>query len=172
MRKSRYRWLLIIGLLAVLSLGVGIAIKPRPTVTQGITVSFAGYTNPPNSTWRFALFSLGNPNGFPVRWRNNWVEVEGVPYNKAPIVNRSLPWFSNPTLKAGASLTVAVGQPNDDGRWRFTMVWVRYTWRERIFDFARVHRLPVQFGRLALVQPQQIYNPANNLTNCSAWLTK
>ncbi len=137
---------------------------------RGVTVSFLGYTNLPNNSTRFALFSLHSQDTVATRWRGNWVEVEGLSYNKAPTVNVNLPWFSGTTLKQGDSLTIAVGEPAEARRWRFNVLSSRYALRERALDFAMKHKLPIGIGRFSVIDSQGILNPTNCTTNTSVWL--
>ena len=128
MRHPQYRCLILLILSVLLILLVVRLPNEHASVSRGITISLTGYTNLPNNTTRFALFSLHNQDSLPIRWRGNWVEVEDSQYNKAPTINRSLPWFTALTLKRGDSLTVAVGEP-EEGRWRFSVLCSRYTLR-------------------------------------------
>src|ERR1017187_8745077 len=63
----------------------------RSATTNAVAMTFVGYTNPPGNRLRFALFSVSNEAPYTVRWRGNWVEVEGNPNHLARTVNPSLP---------------------------------------------------------------------------------
>ena len=141
-----------------------------PATCRGIVISFAGYTNLPNDTLRFALFSVSNQDSAPIRLRGNWVEVEGVQYPKAPTINPGLPWSTGPTLKRGVSLALAVGEPSEAGRWRFCLRFSPCTLKERLLDYAFKHNLPTKLGPLLILDSQQILNPTNFITNYSPWL--
>src|SRR5438445_235200 len=141
----RYRRLYGLALIAGLAILMFI-LGHRPTTGRGIVVSFGGYTNLPNATLRFALFSVSNQDSATIRWRGNWVEVEGVQYQKGPTINPGLPWSTRPTLKRGVSLALAVGEPSEAGRWRFCLRFSRYTLKERLLDYAFKHNLPMKLG--------------------------
>ena len=164
--------MLILVLIAALVLVVASLVSKRQSGKAGLALSFAGYTNLPNNPTRFALFSMHNQESLPFRWRGNWVEVEGSPCNKAPVINPSLPSFSAPVLNRGHELTVAIGEPLEESRWRFVVLWSRYGLKERALDFAMKHRLPAGLGRLSIIDAQQILNPTNFITNSSIWLAK
>src|SRR5260221_13063 len=105
MRARPYLWLVFLVIAWLVTL-VGGSVNKQPPGHRSIVFSFSGYTNLPNNATRFAFFSIHSQDSLTVRWRGNWVEVEGLQYNKAPTVNHSLPWFTAPTLKSGDSLTV------------------------------------------------------------------
>ncbi len=176
MRAPNKRWIPLVVLVAVL-LVVFLSLRGHPRATaSAVAMTFVGYTNPPGSDLRFALFSVSNQAPYAVRWRGSWVEVEGSPYHKAGTINPSLPGFTRePALKAGGSLSLAIGEPfyaSESGRWRFAMSFVIYTWRERWFDFSARHKLPLRLGSLVIVDAQRMLSPSNNATVTTAWLTK
>lgn len=70
------------------------------------------------------------------------------------------------------AIIVAIGEPAEEGRWRFAVLWGRYTLKARLLDFASKHKLPTGVGRFSFLDAQQIFNPANYATNSSTWLTK
>jgi hypothetical protein len=142
------------------------------SASRGVAISFIGYTNPPNNARTFALLSLSNQDSGAIRWWGYFVEVEGNGGYKAPTINRSLPWFKGLTLNGGESLTIAVGDPQEDAPWRFTTLWSPYTFRSRLLDFARVHKLPLRIGRVRLLDTQQMLTLTNFMTNSSVWLGK
>jgi len=173
---ARYKRL---GLVAVLVLILLVAILSRrnPSATSSaIGMTFLGYTNLPGNDLRFALFSASNQAAYAIRWRGDWVEVEGSQYFKARTVNSSLPGNSyEPVLKGGQSLMLAVGEPfnaSETGRWRFAMSFTRYAWRERWLDFSLRHKLPLGFGPVLLIDAHRILDPSNNVTASTAWLAK
>lgn len=172
MRARPYLWLLVFLVIAGLVTVVVSLVNKHAPGDRGIVVSFSGYTNLPNNATRFAIFSIHNQDSLAVRWRGNWVEVEGLQHNKAPTVNHSLPWFTAPTLRSGDSLTVAVGEPSDGGRWRLSVLRSRYKLKERCLDFVMTHKWPTGIGRLSLLNAQQILSPTNCVTNSSVWLEK
>jgi hypothetical protein len=175
--RARYkRWKLLAALAAILLFAfLTLSHGPRAT-TSAVAITFVGYTNPPDSDLRFVLFSVSNRAPFAVRWHGSWVEIEGDPGPKAETINRSLPGFTRqPTLKAGAALSLAIGEPlydSETARWRFAMSFTRYTWRERWFEFSVRHKLPLRLGSLVLVDTERIFNPSNNVTVATAWLKK
>ncbi len=171
-RSQRCRWLLFFVLIAALVLLVASLAFRRGPGRRGIIMSFSGYTNLPNNSMRFALFSISNQDSSAIVWRGSWVEVEGSQYHKAPGMNPHLPFFAAPTLGAGSSLTVAIGEPLDEGRWRFAVLWARYTFKARLLDFASKHKLPTGVGRFSFLDVQQVLNPTNYMTNSSTWLTR
>jgi len=171
-RIRQRRWLLALVLIAAPVLLVVSLTAKRQSGTGGLVLSFVGYTNLPNNATRFALFSMRNQAPLPIRWRGNWVELEGSQYNNAPVINPSLPFFSNPMMKRGGELTVAIGEPLEEGRWRFAVLWSPYGLKERALDFAMKHRLPTRIGRWSVIDAQQILNPTNFVTNSSTWLAK
>jgi hypothetical protein len=122
----------------------------RSATANAVAMTFVGYTNPPGNRLRFALFSVSNQAPYKVRWRGNWVEVEGNPSYWARTVNPSLPGYTFASvLKVGESLRLAVGEPSnasETGRWRLAMSFSRYTWRERWFDFSLRHKLPLRLA--------------------------
>ncbi len=148
----------------------------RSATANAVAMTFVGYTNPPGNRLRFALFSVSNQAPYTVRWRGNWVEVEGNPSRWARTVNPSLPGYSFPNvLKVGESLRLAVGEPTDASEtqgWRYAMSFARYTWRERWLDLSFRHKLPLKLGPIVMVDAQRVLNPSNNVTVTSAWLRK
>lgn len=151
------------------------ALMGRRGMRDALTTTFAGYTNAPGSSLRFALFCASNSTSHNIRWRGCWVEIEGSPYHKAPIMNPSLPGFSYPTvLKTGEKLQFAIGEPISDepGRWRFVTSFSRYTMGARWLDFSLQHKLPPWLNRIVLVDQQRRLNPSNNVESATAWLAK
>lgn len=146
-----------------------------PTASA-IEMTFVGYTNPPGNGLRFALFAVSNRTTYAVRWRGDWVEVEGNQEHKAQTVNPSLPGYPGtygPVLKGGASLTLAIGEPSENKRWRYTKSWSRYSWQWRWRDFSFRHRwLPLKLGPVALIDDQRLLSPSNCVTVSTAWLVK
>lgn len=169
---ARYRWLLVLVLVAGLVLLLGSLAARRRPGKRGVIISFSGYTNLPNNAMRFALFSISNQDSSAIVWRGSWVEVEGSPNHKAPGMNPNLPFFAAPTLRSGGALAVAIGEPLEEGRWRFSVLSGRYALKVRLLDFASKHKLPTRVGRFSFLDAQQILNPTNYVTNSSAWLTK
>jgi len=150
--------------------------RSNPTATaSAVAITFGGYTNSPTGR-RFALFSVSNHAGYTARWRNDWVEVDGNPNHQAKITDPSLPGSTyDPVLKAGESLTLAVGEPNDASEiapWRLAMSFSRYTIRERWLDFSLRHRLPLGVGPFVLVDAQKILSPSNRVTVTTEWISK
>jgi hypothetical protein len=146
-----------------------------PATASAVEMTFVGYTNPPGNGLRFALFSVSNRTTRAIRWRDSgWVEIEGSQEHKGVTVNPSLPGYPGsygPVLKGGASLTLAVGEPSDNKRWRFAMSLSRYSWEERWFDFSFRHRwLPVKLGPVTLVDTDRILSRSNFVTVSTAWL--
>src|SRR5687767_10215857 len=107
------RWRLILILPARLGC-VLLAIRtPPPTTPSAVAVQFVGYTNRPNDALRFPLFSVSNQASYAIRWRGNWVELEGSQDHKAETLNPGLPGYTyDPVLKIGESLEFAVGEPS------------------------------------------------------------
>jgi hypothetical protein len=171
-RSQRYRWLLILVLVSALVLLVASLAARRGPGRRGVIMSFSGYTNLPNNSLRFALFSISNQDSAAIVWRGSWVEVEGSQSLKAPVMNPNLPFFPARTLRGGGSVTMATGEPVEEGRWRFSVLWGRYTLKVWLLDFASKHNLPMGVGRFSFLDPQQILNPTNYVTNSSPWLTK
>ena len=156
--------------------GPGYRGSGRSPTANAVAMTFVGYTNPPGNWLRFALFSVSNQAPYTVRWRGNWVEVEGNPSHWARTVNPSLPGytFAN-VLKVRESLRLAVGEPSnasETGRWRLALSFSRYTWRERWLDLSFRHKLPLRLGPIVLADPQRILNPSNSVTVTTAWLTE
>ena len=175
--RARYkRWGLVAALVVVFAVVI-FSIRSHPSATSSaIEMTFVGYTNLPGNDLRFALFSVSNQAAYAIRWRGDWVEVEGSQNHKGRTVNSSLPGYTyEPVLKAGASLEFAVGEPFyafETGRWRFSMSFSRYSVRERWFDFSSRHKLPLKLGPLVLVDSQRILSPSNRIIVSTAWLTK
>ena len=175
--RARYkRWGLVATLVVILAVVI-FSIRSDPSATSSaIEMKFVGYTNLPGNDLRFALFSVSNQTAYAIRWRGDWVEVEGSQNHKGRTVNSSLPGYTyKPVLKAGASLEFAVGEPfyaSETGRWRFSMSFSRYSVRERWFDFSSRHKLPLKLGPVVLVDSQRILSPSNQVTVSTAWLTK
>jgi len=176
-KRVRLSIVLLITLVCVIAWQV---LRLRQPVGQSerasaVAMTFVGYTNPPVGHTRFALFSLSNQAPYAVRWRGSWTELEGNPNHMARVTNRSLPCSYEPVLKAGASLTLAVGEPVDASetrRWRFAMLFSRYRWRERWLDFSFRHKLPLRLGKIMLVDAQRVLSPTNCVTVTTAWFGK
>jgi hypothetical protein len=148
----------------------------RSATASAVKMTLAGYTNFPANQRRFALFSVSNQAPYAIRWRGDWVEVEGNPSHWARTIDSRFLGYSSytPVLKAGESLRLAVGEPSDDsetGHWRFAMSFSRYTWRQRWLDFSFRHKLPLSFGPIVLANDYQI-SLSNNVTVTTEWLTK
>jgi hypothetical protein len=119
----------------------------RPSPASGISVSFIGYTNAPNSAWRFALFSMTNRDRVALRLRGLSTEIEGRADLKAPTFNASLPWITRPNappspVKSGDHLIFAVGEPWEGGKWRVQVRYARSTIKEKLFMFRLTHSVP------------------------------
>lgn len=176
MRARHRRWVLISALVAMILIAL-LALSSRPRATgRAVAIAFLGYTNPPGSDTRFALFSVSNQAPYTVRWYGDWVEVEDVPYHKARIANPNLPGFTHaPVLEGGRSLLMAVGEPSDEpgnGRWRFGMLFSRYTWRAWWVDQSFRGKLPLKAGPFVLVDAQRVLNPSNHVTVTTEWLKR
>jgi hypothetical protein len=171
-RSRKYRWLWLLVFIATLVFLVMSLADRGGSAKDSVVISFLGYTNLPNNSTRFALFSLHNQDSLSCRWRGNWVELEGSQYNKAPTMNPTLPWFTGMTLKQGDKLIVAIGEPLEEGKWRFSVLHSRYKLKERLLDFAFKHKLPTGIGRFSIIDSQQILSPTNSITNSSPWLVK
>jgi hypothetical protein len=179
--RGRYKRRVVIAALVAVILIALLTLSSRPPATvSAIATAFLGYTNAPDSTTRFALFSVSNQAPYTVRWYGDSVEVEGVPsYHTGPTVHPNLPGFTRPpVLKAGRSIMMAVGEPYsqpavpDTDRWRFAMSFSRYTWRAWWVDQAFRGRLPLGVGPVVLVDARRILNPTNHVIVTTAWLTK
>jgi hypothetical protein len=159
--------------MAVLLLLLAALVTRRESLAtqDAVAITFAGYTNVPSNVVRFALFSVSNRAVYSVRWRGDWVEEEGSQVPKGRLVNPGLPGFSySRVLPPGLSLTLAVGEPFDSltGHWRFGMAFTRYTLRERLLDFSKKHKIPLEFGTTILVDASSI---TNRVTVTTEWLT-
>ena len=175
MRAGSKRWAIVAGIAAIL-VAVLLAMSRHPSAgPAALKMTFLGYTNAPNDNSRFALFSVSNLTGHDIRWWGEWLTVEGESDLRAKVVNPALPGYNvDPALRAGASVTLAVGDPFDapeTGRWRYTMEFSRYSLGMRWFDFAVLHRLPLKLGPITLVDEQRIWNPTNTVVVGSEWLT-
>lgn len=168
------RYALLSALVAIVLVVILSSRSDSPTTASAVEMTFVGYTNPPGNDLRFALFSVSNRTTYAVRWRGDWVEIEGSQERKGRTLDPSLPECSyGPVLKRGESLRLAVGQPSDNKRWRFTMSLSRYSWQERWFDLSFRHRwLPMKLGPVTLVDTDHILSRSNNVTVSTAWLTK
>ena len=165
------RCALLSALIAVLL--IVILSRSKSTTAGAIEMTFIGYTNLPGHVARFALFSVSNRATCAVRWRGDWVEVEGSQERKARTVNPGLPGYTyDPVLKSGGSLRLAVGEPSENGRWRFKMSWSRYSWQERWLNSSYRHGLPLKLGPVALIDSERISSPSNRVTASTAWLAK
>jgi hypothetical protein len=177
MKAHRKVWLvLVISFMALLLI---ISVAPdstTSTVSNAVTISFVGYTNPPGNVTRFALFWVSNAATCSIHWRNNWVEVEGHPDHMARTVNRTLPGYTyDAVLRSGRSMPMAVAEPFDStesGRWKFVMMYSPYRIQEWWLDLSFQHNLPLKLGPLVLVDSQRVLNPSNFVTINSEWLTK
>ena len=139
-------------------------------------MTFLGYTNLPGNNLRFALFSASNQAPYAIKRRGSWVEIEGTPDHKAETINPSLPGYPRePVLKPAGSFRVAIGEPSFDSerrRWRLSMSYAPYTWRERWFDFSLRRKLPLRLGSIVLVDTERLLSPTNNVTVATGWLTQ
>ena len=168
------RYALLSALVAILLVVILSSRSNSSATASAIEMIFVGYTNAPGNDLRFALFSVSNRTTYAVRWRGDWVEIEGSQEHMARTVDLSLPECRyGPALKRGESLRVAVGEPSDNKRWRFTMSLSRYSWQERWFDLSFRHRwLPMKLGPVTLVDTDRIMSRSNNVTVSTAWLAK
>jgi hypothetical protein len=91
MRALSKRWGFVAAIVVIVVVAILMTRRHPPATTSAIKMSFAGYTNAPNNTTRFALFSLSNLAGYDIRWRGDWVEVEGSSEKRARVVNPALP---------------------------------------------------------------------------------
>ncbi len=162
-------------ILALALVAIILVTRHHPLATaQAVDVRFVSYTNPPGNNLRFALFSVSNQASYSVRWRGDWVEVEGSPYRKARTVNPKLPGYQyEPVLRAGEVLNFAVGEPlfdSEPARWRLCLSFSRYTPSERWLDFSFKHKVPFLLRRIVRVDSQQILSSSNHVTASSAWL--
>ena len=165
MRMISRRFLAMAFVIAlIVAVAILFFIRVKPAAPTSLSASFAGYTNLPNNHLRFALFTITNFDRLPLRWRGVVTEVEGDNNLKAPIVNPSLPWITPTPLKPGSSMMLAVGEPLDGERWRVQLRFSRCTFRERLYQFAIVHRVPPPFSRL-------IPNMPPIQTTNTVWLT-
>lgn len=138
--------LAILVLLAVALANIYRSASPNQR-NPSLVISFLGYTNPPGKRSTFALFQIQNQNRFPIRLGQKWSEVEGSPFQNAPVMNPTLPWFNNSgslSLRRAEALLVAVGEPHqatEDGRkrWRFSMMSQHYPLRQILFDQSYSH---------------------------------
>ena len=174
--NSPKRWGAILGLIVILAGALVMMCRPPRATSNAIAMTFIGYTNLPGNQLRFALFSVSNQALHAVRWRGDWVEVEGEQNHRAKTVSSSLPGYTYaPVLKAGGNGEFAVGEPfraTESGRWRFSMSFSRYSPQERWFDFSLRHKLPMKIGPLVLVDSERILSRSNHVTVSTEWLTK
>ncbi|HXJ56187.1 MAG TPA: hypothetical protein VNU68_05935 [Verrucomicrobiae bacterium] len=170
MAKHYRRWGLVGAFVVILAVLLFKGIGKNAARPDDIAIRFVGYTNQPGNYLRFALLSVANNSAYTIRWHGDWVEIEGSPDRKGRTVNASLPGYTyGPLLKAGQTLTLAVGEPSEAGRWRLDMSFSRYTWRKRWLDFSFRHKLSLG---LRLVDSQQLLDPTNHVTASSGWLAK
>ena len=163
MHARRYIW---IGLLVLfIAAGIFLLAKFSSSAPDSLAISFTGYTNPPNTQLRFAVFSIVNRDRWPVRWRGIATELEGDHNLKASVFNPSLPSIQPWPVKSGDLVTVAVGEPLDLGKWRVQLQFSRCTLKERLYQFVINHRVPSALSRFVPDDPP-IFK-----TN-SLWLTR
>ncbi len=135
---------------------------------------------------------MSNQAPYTIRWRGSGVEVDGHTGYQAQVVNRNLPTYTayngriirtnlpggiEPVLKPGESLRLAIGEPTPEPdqttlRWRYSMVFTRYTLAQQYDDRARRGNWPLKLGPIVLVDEQKIFDPSNNVVTFSPWLTK
>jgi hypothetical protein len=174
MRHFEKRWGVVAALVVMLSF-VFLS-RDCASVTGDIKLSFSGYTNAPNNKSRFALFSVSNTAARDIRWWGDWVEVDGSPEQRAPVMNPALPSLlrHGPLLKAADGFTFAIGDPlqGETGKWRFVISFTRYSTGERYLDFAQRHNwpLPLKLGPVTLIDDQRILKSTNRVTVSSEWL--
>src|SRR5258708_5075694 len=100
--------------------------------SQSVVLSFQGYTNLPGKTQNFAVVSVHNSNRFPIRWHANWSEHKWDQGYTA-IFGAGSPWLMGSlSLAPGDSLLATIEEPiqgigDNQGTWRFTVQWTRYT---------------------------------------------
>ena len=174
MTRIRKRWALAV-LIAVVLLIVFLLWPPGAPPTAGaVKLTLIGYTNAPNNSRRFALFSVTNRADYGIRWWGDWVEIEGSSERKAKVVNPALPGSQRgPVLENAGDLILAVGVPIDPpetGRWRYCMTFSRYSMDVRWLDFSFRHNLRLKLGPFKLVDDQRILNPTNHVTSSSEWI--
>ncbi len=173
--RLRSRWWAAIGAIIASLTVFTFALRYHPPAQpDAVRIHFLGYTNA--SEKRFALFSVSNQAPYSLRWRGDWVEVEGYSYHQGRIMNPNLPGFRYVSiLESGKCLEMAVGEPfhsDESGRWRFSMRFDRNSMAVRWFDFSSKHKLPLKIGPVLLVDSQRILDSTNHVTAQSDWLNK
>jgi hypothetical protein len=175
MHGPRKRWLVLAVVVVAFALII-LSSRNSPRLDKAVTISFVGYTNPPNNTHRFALFSASNQGPYSIVWRGRWAEVEGSPEHQAETLNPFLPGYTiERILKGGHSVTMAIGEPLDPmqvGRWRFAMGFSRYSFQERCLDLSSGHKFLTKLAWRLGVDGQRILSPSNQVTVSTTWLTK
>jgi hypothetical protein len=173
---ARHKWWMLLFLAFIVMLVIVLLSSSRsiPSASaEAVGIQFLGYTNHPSTTLRFALFSISNQAAYPIRWRGDWIEMEGSQSHQGRTVNLQIPECKyGPVLKAGQAFTLAAGDSAKSARWRLGMAFSRYTTQWRCYDFSFRHRLPLQLGPLVLVDAQRLLAPSNYVTTSSAWLAK
>jgi hypothetical protein len=113
MTRSRRRLGVII-LACLLGLGVlFLILAPRKSLPPQVFVSFIGYTNLPNSSRNYAVFTVVNHDKTTVQLRDISVEMEGERIFHAPIFNRNFPLKIPRLLNRGDSHMMILGDPDD-----------------------------------------------------------
>lgn len=140
--------------------------RPRASAS-GVCVAFLGYTNSPQGSRLFGLFGITNQDSLSIQRLSPGVEIEGMNNLHAPVFNPQLPWVQRAPLSSGDAEIIAVGVPQDPGRWRLCLRFQRRTIPERLRDYciSHGHPVPLTLGRFTILGPPQ-YDSTNSL-----WLT-
>jgi hypothetical protein len=169
-RTRNKRWIAVVALVAALLLLFFLTRKTVPA-SEAVEIRAVGRTNAPGSDRPFTLFAVKNRAEYDIRWRGDWVEVEGDQNQRARLMNLNLPGAKYaPLLKSGEGFLIAVGDPLEEARWRLTMSFVRYGFKEKWIDFSVKHQLPLRIGRLVLASPEDSMNPSNRVMASTAWI--
>jgi hypothetical protein len=179
MHIAKKRWkAILISLAVILALLIAVIVtllRPAtPAEADAVSIALVAYTNISSTDRAFALITISNRADYAVRWRGDWIEVEGNSARQGRIVNTQLPGHTySPVLGPGDSFILSIGEPNFDtpaSRWRFVTKFQKYGPRERWDDLATQGKIPVPILRLFPTKQQQILNQTNHATATSDWL--
>ncbi len=123
------------------------AIQPGPDLSHPLSLTFLGYTNPPEAQFhRFARFVVSNQSQIKLRLIGSAIHEEGAPVFNQLKPNPKMPATRLPPfLKPGESCTHWVREPGcitNGIPWQAFVFGECHTWRDQFRNFVIKYKLP------------------------------